>query len=346
MNGNQVINGPAAHDNGSVTFTSTDIDDARAVGTDLYYPHEVRILGDKKNFEMKMTAATLGPITIGRLSYSTEVEICTGELRDAYQVNIPMRGELTTASGRSHTVATPHRAAVYRCDQRSVLRGWSQPYPSPVLAIKIDRQALEEQLSIRLGITVDHPIVFEMDLDLDSTMGRQWLSLVEGISHQLDSMEALALHPIVAVPMAECLMSGLLVSAEHDYRSRLYDPKPALRGVVRLAVDYLEARAAEPLTVTELARAVGVSVRTLQLGFQESLGTTPMRHLKSIRLQRIRKDLLNADPSREGVTEIARRWGFMHVGRFAGEYRAMFGEGPSAALRNSPFEAGNRRRHR
>lgn len=320
-----------------MTFVSNDIDEARRAGSKLFYPHEVRVLGDENQFQMKMTAAALGPITVGRLTYSTEVEIYTAELRDAYQVNIPMRGELATESGRSRTVATPHRAAVYRCDQRSLLRGWSLPYASPVLAIKIDKLALEEQLSARLGVTVDHPIVFEMDLDLDSTVGRQWLSLVEGISHQLDSPEALALHPMVAAPMAECLMSGLLVAAEHDYRARLYDPKPALKAMVRLAVDYLEAHADQPITVTELARNVGVGVRALQLGFQESLGTTPMRHLKVIRLQRVRRDLLRADSQEVGVTEIAQRWGFMHVGRFAGEYRAMFGESPSSALRTTAF---------
>lgn len=318
-------------------FVSEDIDDARFAGGLIYHPHEVRVLGDEKQFRLKMMTATLGPVTIGRVTYSTEVEIHTGELRDSYQVNIPMRGELATSSGRSRTVANPHRAAVYRCDQRSELRGWSSQYPSPLLGIKIERKALEDQLSARLGVPVDHPIAFEIELDLDSTVGRQWLSLVEGISHQLDSPEALALHPIVAAPMAECLMSGLLVSAEHDYRTRLYEPKPALRGAVRMAVDYLEARADQPITVTELARSVGVSVRTLQLGFQESLGTTPMRHLKAIRLQRVRRDLLNADPHVEGVTEIALRWGFMHVGRFAGEYRAMFGESPSSALRTTAF---------
>lgn len=324
-------------ESGTMTFRSDDVDEARDIGSKLYYPHEVRVLGDEHKFQMRMTAATFGPVTLGRLDYSTEVEIYTNELKDAYQVNIPMRGELATGSGRARTVATPHHAAVYRCDQRTVLRGWASPYPTPVLALKIDRRALEDQLAARLGITVVDPIIFDVDLDLDTVVGRQWLSLVEGLSHQLDSPEALALHPIVAAPMAECLMSGLLVAAEHDYRGRLYAPKPALPGLVRLAIDYMEAHAQEPMTVAQVARHVGVSVRALQLGFQTSLGTTPMRQLKLIRLQHARKELLNADPYAVGVTEIARRWGFLHVGRFAGEYKAAFGSSPSEDLRTVPF---------
>lgn len=331
------MSSPVSRENGTMSYLSDDIDDARTLGGELFYPHEVRVLGNEREFQMKITAATFGPVTIGRLSYSTEVEIYTNELRDAYQVNIPMRGELLTGSGRERIIATPHRAAVYRCDQRSLLRGWSLPYATPVLALKIERHALEDQLAARLGIEVDNPIVFELPLDLDTTVGRQWLSLVEGLSHQLDSPELLALHPLVAAPMAECLMSGLLVASQHDYRSRLYDPKPALPGTVRLAIDYLEARAQDPVTVVDVAKHVGVSVRALQVGFQNSLGTTPMRQLKMIRLQRVRKDLLNADPQFEGVTEVARRWGFVHVGRFAGEYKAMFGVSPSSVLRTVPF---------
>lgn len=322
---------------GVKTYLSDDIAEARSIGGEVYYPHEIRLLGSDRNFQMRMTAASLGAVTLGRLDYSTEVEIYTNELRDSYQVNIPMRGELITGSGPTRTVATPHRAAVYRCDQRSLLRGWASPYPTPVLALKIDRRALENQLAARLGREIVDPIIFGLEFDLDSVVGRQWLSLVEVLSHQLDSPEALALHPIVAAPMAECLMNGLLVAAEHDYRAELYEPKPALPSIVRLAVDYLEEHAQHPLTVADVAKNVGVSVRSLQVGFRTSLGTTPMRKLKDIRMQKARKELLNADPARASVTEIAQRWGFVHVGRFAGEYKDAFGVSPSEDLRLIPF---------
>jgi transcriptional regulator GlxA family with amidase domain len=61
---------------------------------------------------------------------------------------------------------------------------------------------------------------------------------------------------------------------------------------------------------------------------------TPTSLLRDIRLDRARDDLKRAEPSMTTVGEIARRWGFAHLGRFAGRYRARFGVDPSDTLRN------------
>jgi AraC-like DNA-binding protein len=50
----------------------------------------------------------------------------------------------------------------------------------------------------------------------------------------------------------------------------------------------------------------------------------------------VRGALRNADPDMVTVTEIARRYGFTQFGRFAGAYRAVFGESPSTTLKRIP----------
>ena len=45
-----------------------------------------------------------------------------------------------------------------------------------------------------------------------------------------------------------------------------------------------------------------------------------------------RRELRDASPGSTTVTRVATRWGFTELGRFAGEYRAMFGELPSETL--------------
>ena len=84
--------------------------------------------------------------------------------------------------------------------------------------------------------------------------------------------------------------------------------------------------------MAELAERAGVSSRTLQEAFHRELGVTPLEHLRLVRLDRVRRDLLDADPTATSVTDVAARWGFFHLGRFAQAYRSTFHELPSQTL--------------
>jgi AraC-like DNA-binding protein len=101
---------------------------------------------------------------------------------------------------------------------------------------------------------------------------------------------------------------------------------------VREAEEIMRARATEALTVAGLARAVGVGPRALQLAFQAHRGASPRAVLAGLRMERAREMLRGADPE-ASVTDIALAAGFTHLGRFAGAYRARFGESPSDTRR-------------
>ena len=72
--------------------------------------------------------------------------------------------------------------------------------------------------------------------------------------------------------------------------------------------------------------------RTLFKHFQAFKGIGPMGYLRRIRMDRVREALAAAE-SGETVTDIALRWNFHELGRFAGAYRRLYGEPPSATLR-------------
>lgn len=103
---------------------------------------------------------------------------------------------------------------------------------------------------------------------------------------------------------------------------------------IRRAIAYLEAAPAEDVRIGDVAAAARLSIRALQEAFRKHLGTTPMGHLKSIRLARAHTDLRQASIE-EGATvaAIAYRWGFGNLGRFAADYRRQFGRSPSEVLR-------------
>ncbi|WP_460359141.1 helix-turn-helix domain-containing protein [Mycobacterium sp. ZZG] len=52
-------------------------------------------------------------------------------------------------------------------------------------------------------------------------------------------------------------------------------------------------------------------------------------------LHHVRAELIAHSPPSVTVTMVAGRWGFLHLGRFAIQYRQLFGESPSQTLRSS-----------
>ena len=54
------------------------------------------------------------------------------------------------------------------------------------------------------------------------------------------------------------------------------------------------------------------------------------------RLKKIRRVLRDGNPNMMNVAEVAHRFGFVELGRFAESYQATFGEAPSTTLQRIP----------
>ena len=102
--------------------------------------------------------------------------------------------------------------------------------------------------------------------------------------------------------------------------------------IIRRSMDFVDQHEGEYLSVEELAAAAGVSERTLRDAFQQYVGVAPVRYLNRRTLHQVRRALKAADPSMATVTEIATQFGVWQLGRFARDYRCLFGELPSATL--------------
>jgi AraC family ethanolamine operon transcriptional activator len=105
--------------------------------------------------------------------------------------------------------------------------------------------------------------------------------------------------------------------------------------LARRARAYLHDHAHEPLTLSELCRALCAPERTLHLSFREAFGMPPKAYLKTLRLNGARRSLLHRKPG-DAVSGIASRWGFLHFGRFSVDYHRLFGERPSETLSRAP----------
>jgi AraC family ethanolamine operon transcriptional activator len=108
------------------------------------------------------------------------------------------------------------------------------------------------------------------------------------------------------------------------------------RRIVHDAHDYAMNNQALPVTVPMLCEQLHVSRRTLQYCFEDVLGISPMAYLRSLRLNGVRRQLLQsvAAGTPIGIGDVAAAWGFSNFSQFSCDYKKLFGESPSSAIRS------------
>ncbi len=155
------------------------------------------------------------------------------------------------------------------------------------------------------------------------------------VRHLLSEMEGAAElygDSYFSADLEKALIKGLILSQPNNYSAALAQaagtkhPHYLLR-----AKAFMHARAHESLALEDVEAAAGVSRHKLFEGFRQYFGLSPMAYLKQYRLEQVRRNLFD-DRNHGNVSSIAMDWGFTHLGRFAADYRKLFGETPSQTV--------------
>ena len=104
------------------------------------------------------------------------------------------------------------------------------------------------------------------------------------------------------------------------------------RRIINQSKEYILSRPEEAITILELCNHLHVSHRTLQNAFHSVLGICPLRYLKAIRLNAVRRELLSHYSEYKTVQDVAGAWGFWHLSQFSADYHRFFNELPSQTL--------------
>jgi len=107
------------------------------------------------------------------------------------------------------------------------------------------------------------------------------------------------------------------------------DSQRVLPQHAKRALAYMRANMAERITLAGMAATCAISERTLLRQFQQFVGLPPLAYLRRLRLDAAKGELANPQ-NNDAIADVAGRFGFSHLGRFATEYRRLFGETPSA----------------
>jgi len=99
---------------------------------------------------------------------------------------------------------------------------------------------------------------------------------------------------------------------------------------VQKAVQFMESNCQHKLRLRQIAASVGLSPSRLGTLFLRDLEVSPMRHLKTTRMQQARALL---ESSKLNVKEIAAHAGFSDISHFIRDFRRLYGKAPKT-IRN------------
>lgn len=317
--------GALLHDTARLVFDSNDLDTTRAHVGAVFKPHRLTLHGS--NLHARMHHAPLGAVSFNRLAYGGDVTIDPGPLGDFLLVQMPMAGQADIHCGGQHVVSDPGLASVLTPSEPLRMR-WSAD--NDQLIVRIERSALERVCSAYLGHKPYQTLRFRLDM---AWRGAAWHALMQYLAETLERAPEAASHPLTACQLEQLVIGTLLTCQPHSLSDDLRQHgKPLAPRHVKVVEEYIHTHADAALTPAQLAEIAGVSLRSLYAGFREHRGLSPMAYLRTVRLERVRQDLL-CDPTLSSVTAAALRWGFAHLGRFSAEYRRAFGECPAQTLR-------------
>ena len=312
-------------------------DEAEAAVAGVYLGNRLEPL-EPGELSMRLAAARLGTTTAGELGYGRRLRLVTEEAQHVH-VNTPLAGAAVSRMGHSAPlVTTSASAAVFPAGAPADIE-WSSD--AVQLCVMVPRSTLETELEELVGHAIKRPLQLPFHMSLTTPEGRVWRSMVTLISGELSGGGRLLRHPHAGPQLERTLLDALLLGHAHSHLDELHRPaEPGPPAAVALAVDLLHERPSEPWSSTTLARAVHVSVRSLQGGFRKHVGKPPMTYLRDLRLRGVHEELKAALPGTRTVEGIAYSWGVLHLGRFAASYRQTFGELPSETLRRPPRSGG------
>jgi AraC family ethanolamine operon transcriptional activator len=298
---------------------TTDLDELRAIqqGWDMNY-HPLKAT----RFNSKFLEGSIGGIRVGTEHWSTSVEITGCSIDDALSLVIPIQqGDSYNSRGQE---ITTEQLDIFAggCDLHAITQSHTT-----LLACSISHELLSSeeafpftplQADYRRGHVILNP---NPDALLDL---RNWCLQLMGIMGR-DTLPAESHHYLTEETL--CRVARVLCATDQSHAmhtSQYY-------ALARRARDYMLDRQATPPSITEICLAIGTSERTLHTAFRSQYGISPKSFLKTQRLFAAHKRLKKAKAG-DQVTDIAMRLGFFETGRFAGEYKAIFGELPSVTL--------------
>jgi AraC-like DNA-binding protein len=311
-------------------LVTNDMERAHEALRETYSDHEVQLRGDAEHFAYRQLTAVAGPLAADQIEHTMPVTVTADPLLCLTSLLV-VHGGLAIRAGREETRLGPGDVVLPRLDLPLSV-DWDD------LRVHVVRMPLAEVTRIaaeRWG-TDAAAFRFERMTPVSAEMARYWRDTITYLHQAFTEPHPPMASPLLRAALVEFAAAAQLAVFPHTATSasQLRGPGRVAPSALRRAVAFIDAHAEEPVTLTQMAEAAGVTGRALQLAFLRHYDTTPTGYLRRVRLERAHRELADSDPS-DGTTvaAIARHWGWANPSHFTSAYRAAYGRYPRHTLR-------------
>lgn len=311
-----------------VIVSTDDPQVARSRVSETFCEHELQIGDASARFQLVHSGMALGDIGLHFMTYGARVRIAPASLLDFALVQIPLQGEAVDLIDGVR-VNTHSRMGSIAGPGVELEMEWARG--TTKLVLYIAKSTLEDAVFAMTGHPPEGEVRLSPEVDFTRPAHRSWFGLVRSLADGVQHDSPWTGNSLVAARIADAVILGLVANHWQVPARQLHPSQEA--AAVETVVAMLEESPDRQWRMVDLARPANMSARALSSAFQKKMNTTPMGYLQHLRLQGARRDLYSAMPGRTTVTEVATRWGFAHLSRFAALYRSAFGELPSETLR-------------
>ena len=291
-----------------------------------------RVDGYAPGFQLRLTNAIAGPLVTAHSQHGFGLRIRCDPL-NYFTTAVLYRGSASLRRpGRSDLVISTGRVWRFSHDAPVQI---SYSAKSAIGALALSLPSLGEAAAESTGDALT-TVRFLDESPTDDAAGRYWAQLVQTTYRQALAADSVLNRPLIRAHVTRTLAKAALLTFPNSTMTADYVPGTGYVGptTLRRAVTHLHAHAGRPLTLTDLAKAAGITPRALQKAFLQHYDCSPMTYLRRVRLEGAHRDLQIADPAQgDRVGTIAARWGFSHLGRFGTAYQQRYGVAPSTTLR-------------
>lgn len=306
---------------------TADLDEARHGVTSKFCDHRLELTASTPLFVRHNHVAGRA-VSLNYLHYGADVRIDPGMLGGFYLLQIPLSGGALIDHRGAEVSASASTATLLNPDREARMR-WSGACRK--LLVQIDKDHLSGIAEAMTGAPLPGPVRFDPEVRLGTANGQRLKHLVMSCVWACEQEKLFqtgsAQDERIEHDLAEALLTLQPSNISHILARRTREPLPR---DIRRAVDFIHAHLCDPITSSDIARAAGINVRTLQIGILRTFGTSPTRFVRDARLDAAHYQLsARVDPP--SVTTAAYANGFSHLGRFSRDYKARFGHLPSEA---------------